>query len=268
MEAEEKLPGFVSAVVRVGDEVRRPVGAWSPAVHALLAHLERAGFDGAPRFRGIDARGRARLTYIEGETYPAATDESVPELALRAIGALIRRFHEATAGFTLPPGVSWAYAAERDVPGQHVICHNDISPRNIIFRDGAPVALIDWDFAYPAPRAWDVAHAVWQCVPTLADDHFVPNGWEETPPLAVRLHRIHTLVDAYGLTAAERAGFADILALRIERTAIGIRTFAAAGGAVFRSMVEDGTVAQIEADRAWAVGHADVIDDALARPGT
>ena len=33
-------------VVRVGDTVRRPVGPHSPLVHALLAHLESAGFEG------------------------------------------------------------------------------------------------------------------------------------------------------------------------------------------------------------------------------
>jgi hypothetical protein len=38
-----------SGVVRVGDTVRRPAGPWTPAVHALLAHLHEAGFRCAPR---------------------------------------------------------------------------------------------------------------------------------------------------------------------------------------------------------------------------
>lgn len=263
---EEQLPGFVSTVVRVGDEVRRPVSPATPAVHALLVHLERVGFAGAPRFRGIDGRGRARLTYIEGETYPAATPETLPELSLVAIGRLIRRFHDATAGFVLPEGVAWAHAAEREVPGEHVVCHNDISPRNIVFRNGAPVALIDWDLASPAPRAWDVAHVVWQCVPTIAEAHFSLNGWAGVPPLDVRLQRMRTLVNAYGLTAAEREGFADLIALRIARTASGIRALARQGGDVFKRMVEDGTVAQIEADREWVVAHREQIDRAIVVP--
>jgi len=36
-------------VVRKGQTVRRPAGPWTPAVHALLAHLHAAGFAGAPR---------------------------------------------------------------------------------------------------------------------------------------------------------------------------------------------------------------------------
>ncbi|HEX5292664.1 MAG TPA: hypothetical protein VFX25_27660 [Streptosporangiaceae bacterium] len=54
-------------VVRVGDTVRRPLNPNSALIHALLRHLEAAGFRGAPRFLGIDAAGRAVLSYIEGE---------------------------------------------------------------------------------------------------------------------------------------------------------------------------------------------------------
>lgn len=68
-EPEIALPGgdVTEGVVRVGRTVRRPVGAHSPLVHALLRHLEAAGFHGAPRFLGIDAAGREVLTFVEGE---------------------------------------------------------------------------------------------------------------------------------------------------------------------------------------------------------
>jgi hypothetical protein len=46
--SEEPLPGTFSTLARVGDTVRRSTGPWTPAVHALLRHLEWAGFDGAP----------------------------------------------------------------------------------------------------------------------------------------------------------------------------------------------------------------------------
>jgi hypothetical protein len=64
---EEPLSGNVSAVARVGDTVGRSTGPWTPAVHALLRHLEHAGFDGALRVLGIDERGREVLTYVPGE---------------------------------------------------------------------------------------------------------------------------------------------------------------------------------------------------------
>jgi hypothetical protein len=54
-------------LVPVGDTVRRPVGPYSPLVHALPAHLESAGFDGALRFLGSDSRGRAVRGCVDGE---------------------------------------------------------------------------------------------------------------------------------------------------------------------------------------------------------
>src|SRR3984893_17117795 len=63
------LPGGTAnrgLVVRVGDTVRRPTAPCWPATHALLAHLSRVGFDGAPR---VLAAGPATetLTYLEGQ---------------------------------------------------------------------------------------------------------------------------------------------------------------------------------------------------------
>jgi thiamine kinase-like enzyme len=50
-----------------------------------------------------------------------------------------------------------------------VVCHNDLAPRNTVFRGGSPVAFLDFDLASPARPAWDVAHLAWQFVP-LADE--------------------------------------------------------------------------------------------------
>src|SRR5256884_8900785 len=61
------LGGNTSTVVRVGDTVRRNVGPWTPAVHALLRHLEYVGFTGAPRALGLDERNREVLSYLDGE---------------------------------------------------------------------------------------------------------------------------------------------------------------------------------------------------------
>jgi hypothetical protein len=57
-------------VVRVGSTVRRPMPADPDYVYGLLAHLERCGFEGAPRFLGVDSRGREIVSYIEGTTLP------------------------------------------------------------------------------------------------------------------------------------------------------------------------------------------------------
>ena len=55
--------GNLGGAVRVGDTVRRPVGPWTPAVHALLGHL--AGrVPNIPRVLGFDDRGREILSYL------------------------------------------------------------------------------------------------------------------------------------------------------------------------------------------------------------
>jgi hypothetical protein len=59
--------GDMNLVVRVGDTVRRPMGRWSPGVHALLLHFETVGFDGARRYLGVDEQEREVLSYVEDD---------------------------------------------------------------------------------------------------------------------------------------------------------------------------------------------------------
>jgi hypothetical protein len=51
----------------LGDTMRRMTGPWSPAVHALLRHLDGRDLTEAPRLLGLVGRGREILTYIDGE---------------------------------------------------------------------------------------------------------------------------------------------------------------------------------------------------------
>jgi len=66
---EQQLDGGnVGGAVRAGNTVRRAAGRWTPAVHALLAHLAAKNLPGAPRPLGFDDQGREVLTFMEGET--------------------------------------------------------------------------------------------------------------------------------------------------------------------------------------------------------
>ena len=124
-------------VVRRGDTVRRPLRPTSPAAHALLTYLAEVGFDGAPRLLGIDDQGREVLTFIPGDAvtppYPAwaLTDD-----ALRSVAVLLRRYHEAVAGFdTAAPRLAGGGTAG---VRRGLACHNDLNLDNVIFRDGRP----------------------------------------------------------------------------------------------------------------------------------
>jgi hypothetical protein len=85
--------GQTTPVLRHGDTVLRPAGPWTPAVHALLIHLENAGFTGSPRVigDGYDGHGREVLTYIPGDIVDphAWSDEGIWH-----VGRLLRDLHD------------------------------------------------------------------------------------------------------------------------------------------------------------------------------
>jgi Phosphotransferase enzyme family len=151
-------------VVRVGDTVRRPRRPTSPATHALLRHLADVGFDGAPRFLGVDDLGREVLSYVPGTAitppYPpwALTDE-----ALVSVAHLLHAYHEAVSTFDPTPH-AWPLSPPAPFAGE-LISHNDVNLDNVVFREGRAVALIDFDLASPGSRVWDVACAARLWVP-------------------------------------------------------------------------------------------------------
>jgi len=196
-----------AAVSRVGDTVRRPVRPWTPAVHALLRYLEEVGFDGAPRVLGIDEQGREVLTHIPGvDGHHARLGINHDDRTLGCVGRLIRRYHDAVAGFVAPPDAQWQF--QETAPRQGIVCHNDLAPVNTVYVDGLPIAFIDWEFAAPAPPEWDLACAAWSYVP-LYDDQFCHRYGYSTAP---RGPRLRILCDAYGL--ADRTGFIDLIRSR------------------------------------------------------
>ncbi|MEU4196141.1 phosphotransferase [Kribbella sp. NPDC026611] len=192
-------------VVRVGDTVRRPLRASSPATHALLQHLEKAGFDGAPTFLGIDPQGREVLSYLPGETVTAPYPSwSMTDAALDSVARLLRSYHEAVADFR-PSGLEWA----EPVPAPYVtglVSHNDPNLDNVVFRDGVAVALIDFDLAGPGSALWDVATAVrlWAPLRPDADIHDVRRGRS--------LSRLRRFADAYDLSSEDRLRLVDAAA--------------------------------------------------------
>src|SRR4051812_35748874 len=121
--------GNITAVERIGDTVRRAIGPWSPAVHALLRHLEDVGFSAAPRYLGLDEKGREILSFIEGDVPDGAHPAIVTEEALDDVGRLIRVLHVAVTDFALSDGISWHFRSLGGPP-PHVVCHHDLSPKN------------------------------------------------------------------------------------------------------------------------------------------
>src|SRR5258708_6506314 len=71
---------MASGIVRRGDQLLRPMGPWSNAVHEYLRHLEAAGFEGSPRVLGIEG-DREVLTFIDWDAGPARGPTGRPRLS-------------------------------------------------------------------------------------------------------------------------------------------------------------------------------------------
>lgn len=162
-------------IVRVGNTVRRPPHARSGYVHQVLCHLETVRFHGAPRALGFDADGREILSYIEGEV-PDGSAARFSDARLYTAAALIRRFHDATAGTAL-------------ADGGEVVCHGDLGDHNTVFQGDTAVGLIDWDDGVaPGSRLCDFAHAVW-CFGAVGEDAL---------PVSDQAHVVRLMCTAYG----------------------------------------------------------------------
>lgn len=246
--------GFVNTVVRIGDTVRRTGGAWTPSVHALLLHLERVGFAEAPRALGVDERGREILTFLPGEAMPWTDwpaylrgDEGPAML-----GALLRRYHDAVRTFRPPDGAVWRNPlAPRE--GQ-LIRHGDFSPFNVLWRDGRPTGVIDWDFAQPGAAITDLAYLAWQVVPLQGEGRVREYGFTDGIDRAARLR---ALCSAYGgeHPPAEVVE-AAVAAIRTEGEQTAV--LAARGLHPWATFAADGNVEAFDAEAAWIAGHRDL----------
>jgi Ser/Thr protein kinase RdoA (MazF antagonist) len=224
---EESLGGNLNAAVRIGDTVRRRAGPWTPAVHALLRHLEEAGFE-APRALGIDDQGREMLTFIPGEAH-SGTLERMPDRVfaedhLIAAARLLRRYHDVVTDFEAPRDARWRLTA----PTSHdLICHNDWTPWNTLFREGRVALMLDWDLAGPGSRLWDVVNAAYCWIPLFSREGLLD--------VAQRARRLGLFCDAYGVN--DRAAVIPTMLLRIRFVARFVEEQARSGDPGFRTLM-------------------------------
>lgn len=200
-EIEEPLRGgnVSSHVVRVGDTVRKPCSAATPAVEALLRHLRSVGFEGAPRPLGRDDQGRQVLEFVPGEL--AQSRPAMDHDGLHRVGALIRGLHDAAASFVSPAGAQWDVVIRPD--REDLVCHHDLAPWNLV-RDGERWVFIDWDNAGPGSRLWDLAYAA----PTFVG--MAAGNQAETDAA-----RLRSMVDGYGLDRADRLRLGPLMVAHI-----------------------------------------------------
>lgn len=189
--AEKPLKGGnMTPVFRVGGEVRRESGPWTATVQHLLIHLKDNGVEWCPEARGWDTDGREALTYLKGKVPTSPLPEWVyDESVMTTAAGWMRQLHDLTVGFDTP---QMRWRSPRRKPTE-VICHNDFAPYNMVFKNHEPVGVIDWDFAAPGPRVWDLAYLAYRFGPLMRP------GNPDAPDMTFDIQgRIRRLLDAYG----------------------------------------------------------------------
>ena len=242
-------------IARVGDTVVRPAAYWTPAVHGLLAHLEAVGFAAAPRVLCRDERGREILTFLPGSSGPDGWGMVVPESGLVQMAQLLRAYHDAVRDFRPPEDTAWA-TTDRPLRDGEVICHNDFYPCNLVWRDGRPVGIIDWDLAGPGDPLIDVAYALEYTAPFRDDGMALRWLRYQAPP--DRRRRIEVFAEAYGLPSA--VGLVDRVIDRQRQTIDGVRAIAEHGVQPQVRWVESGYLDELERRADWSERHRSLFE--------
>ncbi|NYI08327.1 phosphotransferase [Allostreptomyces psammosilenae] len=248
------------AVFRRGGLVDRPAPRNAPALHAHLTALRRRGFDAAPTPVRLTDDGREHLTFLPGEVaLPPFPAWALTTAALESVGALLRRLHEAGAAVPVDASVDWPRELA-DPEGGTVLCHNDVCPENVVFRDGRAAALIDFDLAAPGRPIWDVAMTARYWVPMLDPTSAAlayPDGLDAPS-------RLRILADGYGLSTRERAELPGVIEQATEAGRAFVARRVADGDPVYlRAMAANGGWERWDRMQAWLATHRDGFVEAL-----
>jgi len=243
--------GNAGLVVREGDRVSRPGTPRSETIQSLLRHVRATGFDGVPEPLGVDRHGREWLRFVAGDVpCPPYPEWAVTDDALASIAVLLRRFHDATVGFERHGDQVWDLEMAQSDGGE-VICHHDVCLENVVFRDGLAVALLDFDFAAPGTRMWDVACFARMCVPIDSpEDAGRMRGSVGDP-----FHRLRLVADAYGLPP-DRTELVDLLGMQTLAGGWFVKLRVDAGDEAFTRMWnETGGGERYDRRRDWFEAH-------------
>lgn len=244
-EFDEELQASVHRrIVRVGDTVRRPAGWWTPAVHALLQHLQDVGFAYSPRPMGLDSLGREVLSYIPGQSGAVGWYRIHSDQGLRRFASLLHEYHDAVRDFRPSLDIEWAVPPAEPY---ELVCHNDFGPWNVVYDGDEPVGILDWDFAAPGPATNDIAYALEYAVPF--HDDVTAQTWHHFAEVPDRRARLEVFADAYGLASTD--GLVEEVIDRQRLTVAHVEKLAGRGLEPQATWVRDGTLDKSRSDITW-----------------
>ena len=252
-------------LVRVGDTVRRPVGESSGRVRRVLEHLESVDFDGSPRFLGVDASDRDVLSFVPGEVagrpWPLWVGE---ERRAISVARLVRRYDDAVSALGTP---EWARASRPADPDgtppsiagtPTLLAHMDVTPENVVFRDGSAHALIDFDLVRPATRVEELVNVLlWWGAWLPPEDRYEPQQGIDAAS------RGAALLDAYDLDADGRAQVVDVARNAAERSWHLMKRNAEERGGGWQRMWDEGVGDRIRRRQQWLADNAAALHAAI-----
>jgi hypothetical protein len=146
------------------------------------------------------------------------TPDMRSETALVTAAKLLRELHTAAVGF-------YPSTVQRPGPRQflqdgEVMSHGDLGPWNTVYRNGIPVAFIDWDGCAPVDPLYAVTSAAWGFVPLGPDQRLTETGFDPLPDIAERLR---LFIDSYG--GLDRTRVVPALAQHLLAAAASVRSW-------------------------------------------
>lgn len=171
--------------------VRRPHKKESDFANKILIFLNDNGFKFSQRYLGSDVNNLDYFDFIEGFVPNDIGNTNIDQLV--QFMKIVKLLHDVSIKFTNN--------------NKEVICHNDLSPCNVVFENDKPKAIINWDTANIGKRWEDLTYIVWLWVnlgnPLKDDDK--------------KIQEIKTALEAYGVDTDTIENFTDKLILRMQR---------------------------------------------------
>jgi aminoglycoside phosphotransferase (APT) family kinase protein len=174
---------------------------------------------------------------------------------------LVRRYNDAVAGLGIPTDLP----APIEPPGlpdlddpPELVGHQDITPENVVFRDGRAYALIDFDLARPVSRARELVNLMLWWAPFGADEDLDPElrGLDQA-------RRSRLIADAYRAEQSDRLKVMDLAIALNERAWHVMKYRAETLGGGWQRMWDEGVGDKIKSRQTWLEKHADSLTTAL-----
>jgi aminoglycoside phosphotransferase (APT) family kinase protein len=203
--------------------------------------------------RWVWENGCETVSYLEGEVgnYPLSERVRSQE-ALVSSARLLRSLHDAASGYEIRGDEVWALSPREPF---ETICHGDFASYNCVYDGATAVGVIDFDACHPAPRAWDVAYALYRFAPLTGASNPDNGAWS----LDDQCRRARLFCDAYGLEGRGRAVMPELVVERLVGLVRFMRERAAAGDEKFRADLGAGHAGLYIEDAQYVLRNAEVI---------